>query len=177
MVLRLIERDVEMANSIIDGYLDLTYFSLYQRMRIQLLDVLQDVDLELRFGGESETLGALCREIGEIEHTYIESLRTFRQDFGYRNPDPRLEGSVAVLRAWFDDLDRDLMAAIAALSEHEIEHRRIIRSDFDEAFFAPDVKKQLDTYREALLIFYGKASVYVKAIGKPRSQQWRDWIG
>jgi hypothetical protein len=28
-----------------------------------------------------------------------------------------------------------------------------------------------------LLIFYGKVSVYMKAIGTPRSQQWRDWIG
>jgi hypothetical protein len=166
-----------MANSIIDGYLDQTYFSLYQRLRTQLLDELGDADLERRLGGESETLGSLCREIGEIEHTYVESLRTFRQDFGYRNTDPRLEHSVAALRAWFDELDRDLMAAAAALSEDNIEHRRIVRSDFDESFFAPNPKIQLDTYREALLIFYGKASVYMKALGKPRSQDWRDWIG
>jgi hypothetical protein len=43
----------------------------------------------------------LCREIGEIEYAYVESFRTFRQDFGYRNLDPRLEKSVAALSAWY----------------------------------------------------------------------------
>lgn len=166
-----------MANSIIDGYLDRTYFSLYQRLRTQLLDELVDADLEVRLGGQSESLGSLCREIGEIEHSYVESFRTFRQDFGYRNPDPRLEQSVSAIRAWFDELDRDLIAAVASLADDDIEHRRIVRSDFDEAFFAPDAKVQLDTYREALLIFYGKVSVYLKVMRKPRSQEWRDWIG
>ena len=166
-----------MTNSIIDGYLDQTYFSLYQRLRDQMMVELSDADLEVRLGGESETLGALCREIGEIEHSYVASLRTFRQDFEYRNPDPRLEHSVVALRAWFGELDRDLMAAIDALSEDDIQHRRIVRSDFDASFFAPLATTQLDTYREALLIFYGKASVYMKAIGTPRSQDWHDWIG
>ena len=31
--------------------------------------------------------------------------------------------------------------------------------------------------REALLVFYGKASVYLKAMGKERPEQMRDWIG
>jgi len=31
--------------------------------------------------------------------------------------------------------------------------------------------------REALLIFYGKVSVYAKTMGKPLSQIWDDWIG
>ena len=31
------------------------------------------------------TLGALCREMGEIEHSYIQSLKTFQQDWSYRN--------------------------------------------------------------------------------------------
>jgi hypothetical protein len=35
---------------------------------------------------------------------------------------------------------------------------------------------QLEVYKEALLIFYGKVGVYLKAMGKPRSQQWQDWI-
>ena len=166
-----------MANSIIETYLDQTYFSLYQRLRSQLMDELAEDDLEVRVGGDSETLGALCREIGEIEHAYVVSFRTFRQDFGYRNPDPRLEHSVAALRAWFDDLDQNLLTALTGLSEDDIANRRIVRSDFDESFFAPNVAVQLDTYREALLIFYGKVSVYLKAMGRPRSQDWRDWIG
>ena len=166
-----------MANSIVDGYLDESYFALYQQLRDELMEGLSDTDLEFRLGGETETIGALCREIGEIEHAYVESLRTFRQDFGYRNPDPRLEHSVDALRAWYAALDRALMAAIEALSEDDIEHRHIVRSDFDESFFAPLPKQQLDTYREALLIFYGKVSVYLRAMGKELPPHWTAWIG
>lgn len=166
-----------MANSIIDGYLDESYFELYQHLRDELMEALDDPDLDVRLGGETESLGALCREIGEIEHAYVQSLRTFRQDFGYRNPDPRLEHSVDALRTWYAELDRDLMAAIESLSDDDIERRHIVRSDFDEAFFAPLPKKQLDTYREALLIFYGKISVYLKSLGRQRSETWRSWIG
>jgi len=164
-------------NSIVGGYLDERYFPLYQQLRNQLMDLLADGDLQIRLGGESETLGALCREIGEIEHAYVESLKTFRQDFGYRNPDPRLEQSVAALKAWYADLDQALMAAIETLSEDDIERRRIVRSDFDESFFSPLPKEQLDVYREALLIFYGKVSVYLKSMGRERPQEWREWIG
>lgn len=164
-------------NSIVDGYLAESFFAEYQGLRDQLMDILTDEDLGLRLGGESVTLGALCREIGEIEHAYVESFRTFRQDFSHRNQDPRLETSVAALNAWYAQLDRDLMAAVAALSEEDIAGRRIIRGDFDEEFFSPLPKIQLDVYREALLIFYGKVSVYLRALGRPLPGQWPDWIG
>jgi hypothetical protein len=166
-----------MGNSIVDSYLVQTYFSLYQGLRDQLMDELSEADLEHRLGGETETLGMLCREIGEIQHGYVESFRTFRLDLGYRNQDPRLEHDVDALRAWFAELDRGLMTALEGLSEDDIEHRRIARSDFDVDDFSPYPRIQLDIYREALLIFYGKASVYMKALGKDRTQQWRAWIG
>jgi hypothetical protein len=164
-------------NSIIGGYLAASFFAEYQGLRDQLMGLLDDEDLALQLGGETVSLGALCREIGETEKTYVESFRTFRQDFSYHNPDPRLEHSVAALKAWYAELDRDLMAAVAALSEDDIAGRRIIRGDFDEEFFSPLPKIQLDIYREALLIFYGKVSVYLRAVGRPLPDQWRDWIG
>jgi hypothetical protein len=164
-------------NSITASYLAESFFAEYQGLRDQLMEVLVDEDLGLRLGGETASLGALCREIGEIEHTYVQSFRTFRQDFSYRNPDPGLEHSVAALKAWFAELDRELMSAVGALSEDDIAHRRIIRSDFDVAFFSPLVKVQLDVYREALLIFYGKVTVYLRAIERPLPGQWAAWIG
>ena len=89
----------EVVNSIVREHLAATYFLEYQGLRDQLLKILTDADLGFRVGNATASLGALCREIGEIEHSYVESFRTFRQDFGYRNPDPQLESSVAALSA------------------------------------------------------------------------------
>ena len=168
---------MSVSNSIVGGYLAESYFTEYQGLRDQLMDVLADEDLVQRLGGETVSLGALCREIGEIEHAYVESFRTFRQDFTYRSADPGLEHSVTALKAWYADLDRNLMAAVEALSEDDIANRRIIRGDFEEDYFSPLAKQQLDVYREALLLFYGKVSVYLRAINRPLPHQWRDWVG
>ena len=164
-------------NSIVREYLAATFFGEYQALRNQLMDILTDDDLGYRVGAAGASLGGLCREIGEIEHSYIESLSTFRQDFDYRDPDPRLQTSIAALSAWYAELDRELMRAIEGLSEDDIANRKIIRSDFGAAYPSPLPKHQLDVYREALLIFYGKASVYVQAIGKALPRKWQAWIG
>jgi hypothetical protein len=164
-------------NSIVGGYLAETFFAEYQGLRDQLMELLDDDDLRLTLGGTTASLGALCREIGEIEHAYVVSFRSFRQDFSYRDPNPGLERSVVALTAWYAELDRDLMLAVAALTEEDIESRRIVRGDFAEDYFSPLPKQQLDVYREALLIFYGKVSVYLRSVERPLPERWRDWIG
>ncbi len=164
-------------NSIVREHLPATYFGEYQALRDQLMELLTDDDLAYRIGGATASLGELCREIGEIERSYIDAFKTFRQDFGYRNPDPRLQSSVAALASWYMELDRELMAAVEQLSEDDIANRRIVRSDFDIDDFSPLPKVQLDVYREALLIFYGKVSVYLRAMGKRLPPHWQEWIG
>ena len=164
-------------NSIVREYLSATFFREYQALRDQLMEILTDDDLNYRVGASAASLGALCREIGDIEHSYIESFRTFRQDFEYRNADARLERSVTALSSWYQELDQELLAAVEGLSEDDIANHAIVRSDFDVAYFSPLPKDQLDVYREALLIFYGKASIYLKAIGTPLPPQWQEWIG
>jgi hypothetical protein len=143
-----------------------------QALRNQLMEILNDEDLGYSPGGENLTLGELCREMGEVEHAYIESFKTFQQDFSYRNQEPGLEGSVQRLATWFGELDGALRAALEALSEDDIQNRVIDRGG---GFVLPPTV-QLHIYREALLIFYGKVSVYLKAMGKARPQQWQDWI-
>ncbi len=147
-------------------------FEMYQSLRNQLLETLTDDDLGYQLGGENPTLGALCREMGEVEHAYIESFKTFSQDFSYRNQTPGLEGSVENLSAWFEALDGELKVVIEGLSEDDIKNRTIDRGgDF---ILPPQI--QLEVYKEALLIFYGKVSVYLKAMGKRRPKQWQEWI-
>ena len=80
---------------------------------------------------------------------------------------------MAGLRAWYEQLDAELYAAVAALSDEDVASRRIDRG---HGFMVPaDV--QLHIYQEALIIFYGKATVYLKLLDKPTSEQWQHWIG
>lgn len=157
-------------NSIMQEYYGL--FELYQNLRRQLMTSLTDEDLAFTPGGDNMPLGALCREIGETEVAYIRSFETFTQDFSYRVDDPTLETSVARLSAWFAELDAELKNTVAGLSEQDLADRVIDRGG---GFTLPP-RIQLEVYKEALLIFYGKAAVYLKAMGKPQSEQWEHWI-
>ena len=162
-------------NSHLRDHLAATWFAEYQDLRTQLMGVLGDDDLAFRPGRATFTFGHLCREIGEIEYSYIEAIRTFRQDFEWRNPDPRSERSVAALSSWFADLDKDLQAAIEAVTDDDAANRRFIRADIPD--FSPLLPQELDIYREALLIFYGKASIYLRAMGRELPGDWQAWIG
>jgi DinB superfamily len=164
-------------NSLVRDHLPATFFAEYQQLRDQLTELLADDDLAFRPGPGAFSLGELCREIGDIEHSYVVALRTFRQDFEWRNPDPEVERSVAVLAAWYAELDLDLLAAIAALTEEDIATRRIKRGDFGVDDFSPLAAQELDIYREALLIFYGKVSVYLRVMDRELPRHWQEWIG
>lgn len=147
-------------------------FRLYQRLRAQLMERLYDSDLEFSPGGANPSLGQLCVEIGDIQQAYIDSFRTFRLTFDSRRDDPATATSVERLKLWYSELDAALYEALAALTDEEIAGRRIDRGHGFEV--SPGV--QLEIYKEALLIFYGKVSVYMKALGREISDQWDDWI-
>jgi hypothetical protein len=159
-------------NSIMTGYY-LPAFQEYQVLREQLIAALTDADLGYTPGGTNPPLGVLCREIGEVEQAYIDSFKTFVLDFSYRNTTPGLATSVAQLAAWYANLDADLKATIAGLSEEDISSRLVDRG----GDFKLPLQIQLNVYQEALLIFYGKAVVYLKAMGKPLPERMQEWIG
>lgn len=122
-------------------------------------------------GGGLPDVGELCREIGEVERGYIESFRTFRYDLGYRH-DTAVSGSVERLAAWYEELDRDLWEVLEGLEEADLA-RRVDRG----GGFTPAATVQFHIYREALLIFYAKADVYLKALGRRVAGDWQSWIG
>ena len=140
-------------------------------MRIQLLDALQDADLGFNPGGQNVTLGALCRESGEVQYTYNQSLRTLTQDWSSRNDEAGLEGSVAQLKAWYQTLDGETKAIVEALSDDDL------RKTVDRGGYQMPFDFQLDAYLQALLIFFGKITVYLKAMNKSLPGQMRDYIG
>lgn len=140
-------------------------------MRSQLLDTMSDADLTFNPGGQNITLGALCREIGEIEHAYIQSLKTFKQDWSYRNTEAGLESSVARLKAWYQTLDEEMKETVSAFSDEDL------NKTVDRNGFTTPLEMQLDVYLQALLIFFGKATVYFKAMNKPLPQTIQEYIG
>lgn len=140
-------------------------------MRDELLDTLTDADMAFNPGGANMTFGALWRELGEIEHSYVQSLRNFTQDFDYRNSEAGLDGSVARTKAWLQALDAEMKATLEGYSADDWK-KQIVRPGFEA-----QVETQMDIYLQALLIFFGKASIYMKAMNKPLTDSVRDWIG
>jgi hypothetical protein len=161
---------IKTENSLVTG--DFGILHQTQAIRDQIVDVLSDDDLAYRFPN-CPSLGELCREMGETEQAYVESYKTFKLALRYGGSDPALATDLAALKAWYAQLDHDLDAAIAALSEDDVQNRRIERP----GEYPFPARVQLYCYREALLIFYGRAVMYLWALGKPISEQTRAWIG
>jgi hypothetical protein len=64
----------------------------------------------------------------------------------------------------------------AALSRFTSDELRVDRIDRGHGFVAsPFVQHQV--YREAVYIFYGKLSVYLKALETDPGAEWAAWVG
>ncbi len=144
-----------------------------QHLRYYLLDLLTDEDLAYKLPGDNPTLGALCREIGELEYMYIQSFKTFKHDWSYQHPDPEVATRTERLRAWYRALDDEFDAILGAFSEDDLHNKMIDRA----RGFQPSLFVQFHIYREAVLMFYAKASVYLKALQKSVNEEWQLGIG
>jgi uncharacterized damage-inducible protein DinB len=141
-------------------------------MRAQAIDMLDDADLAFNPGGQNMTLGALCREMGETEHSYLESFKTLKQDWSYHNEEARLEGSIARLKFWYQTLDDEMKSVVSAFSDEDL--ARIVEREGTPTW---PVETQLEVYLQALLIFFGKLTIYLKALDKPLPKEFMDYIG
>ncbi|MGH2515523.1 MAG: hypothetical protein ACRDHP_07690 [Ktedonobacterales bacterium] len=141
------------------------------KVRFELLHDLSDDDLRFNPGGANITLGALFRESGDIEHSYIQSLKTLLQDWSYSNTDPGIETSVEQLTVWFQALDDELKAAVASFSDDDL------LKTIDRGGFMVPVDMQLDIYLQALLIIFGKVSVYFRAMNRSLPENFQAFIG
>lgn len=156
-------------NSIVKQEFDILHET--EAIRNDLMDMLSDADLQQKLPAANPTLGELCVESGQVQQSYTDSIRTFKQNWGYKPVEAGMAQSVDRLKAWYAELDSDMDAAFSALSEDDVQSRTI-----DRGFPAP-VRTQLHIYREALLIFYAKAVVYLHALDKPLPQKMAEWIG
>ena len=141
-------------------------------MRDEVLDLLTDAELAYTPGGDNLQLGELIRQMGEVEHSYLQGLKTFTQNWEYHNTDAGLESSVSGLAAWFQELDAELLAVVSAFTDDDLA-RVVLR---EESGYTMQVEMVLDVYIQALLIFFGKAVVYLKAMEKPLPDSVKEWI-
>lgn len=140
-------------------------------LRTQLLDILTDTDLAHLLPG-NPSLGELCCEAGRHDEIYIESFRTFVLDWSPRRAPHGAQTQVEVLREWYASSDDSLKTALTALSEEDLQGKTIARQGY-----AVPVGVQFHIYRESILIFCGKASVYLNSLGRRLPPQWQQWIG
>ena len=69
-------------------------------------------------------------------------------------------------------MDAELKTILEAFSDEDLDKIRI-----DRHGWPVPTQQNLDIYKEALLIFCGKAWVHLLALGKPLPEQWADWLG
>lgn len=159
-----------MSNSIVQNQFNVLKETM--ALRDQLMEIVSDGDLAYNPGGDAKSLGVLCREMGEVEYGYIQSFKDFKLDFAYRYPDATIANSVSGLKAWFAELDTELLTTLENLSEETIQNQHI-----DRGGWSLPVTVQLHVYREGLLIFAGKVSIYLQLLQKTFPEQWQSWIG
>ena len=144
-----------------------------QNLRYELLETLTADDLAYKLPGDNPTLGELCREMGDLEHSYIQSFTTRRHDWSAQHHGPGLATSVERLTAWYTRLDDEFETVVRAFSEEELHTTHINRGHG----VVVSAYVQFQIFREAVLMFYAKASVYLKALQKPVSDQWKAGVG
>ena len=142
-------------------------------MRDLLLTVFSDADLSYTLPGDNPSLGAVLVEMGHVEGVYTSSWQTGVLDWSARPlPDPP-SMTIAALRTWFADQDSAMKRMLDAFSDEELHTPAIRRAD--DFVVSPFVQHEI--YREAVYIFYGKLSVYLRALERDAGPQWAAWVG
>lgn len=144
----------------------------YQDLKDELVALVSDEDLKHTLAG-SPSLGDLCKEMGETQQSYINSFRPpYKLNFQYKHADAAVASSVSALAAWWASLDGEMKSILDAFTDEDLDTIRVGRG----TWMVP-TQQNLDIYKEALLIFCGKAWVHLHALGKKMPEQWEEWIG
>ncbi len=143
---------------------------LYLPMRGHILDALKDEDLSFQ-PKNLPSFSDILIQIGEWQGGYLDGFRNFSQDFSYRNEDPERATSLAKLRSWYEGMDEEIEAAIEMMSDEDVENRGIDRGGWEAS-----VEWNLRIWQECLVIFYTKALVSFKLMGKEVPESVAQWI-
>jgi hypothetical protein len=82
-----------------------------------------------------------------------------------------VEGSVANLKEWFSKLDAEMKGIVSGFSDEDF------KKDVERGSgYTMPLELQLDVYLQALLIFFGKATIYFKAMSKPLPPAVQEYV-
>ena len=141
-------------------------------MRGGALERLSDADLRFSPGGDNLTLGELFKQLGEHQHSYVQSLVTLKQEWSYRTDEAGIATSVAQLKRWFEQLDAEMNEMLNRFDESDLQ--KLV--DRTNGSIRPIIS-QLDIYLQTMLIFFGKVVVYFRAMQKPLPPSIAEYIG
>jgi len=144
--------------------------NLYLPIRTGILDALTDEDLAFK-PELLPSIGDACVQIGEWQAAYLGGFKTFKQDFTYRNDNPNRAKSVQELRKWYEFMDGEIMAAIEAMSDEDIENKKI-----DRGGWLASVEWSLRIWQECLIIYYTKMLFYFKLMEREVPKGLAQWI-
>ena len=145
----------------------------HHSMRDHLLTVVSEADLAYKLPGQNPTLGELLVELGNVQGADTHSFETLTLDWRHRHVPPPVPITIASLQTWFVAQDDAMRKALSRFTNEEAQIDQIDRG---HGFIAsPFVQVQI--YREAVYIFYGKLSVYLKALERDAGEEWAAWVG
>lgn len=153
-------------NRLIQSQLELLKQTL--NLRDEVLRSIGDADLAYRLPG-NPSLGELILELGTAEAAYARSFRDFILRFDIQAPAGLT--TPAALRDWFAVLDEGLLDSLSELDDEDLERR------IDRGGWSLSLEANFHVFREAVLIFAAKATLYLQALGKPLPKQLESWNG
>ena len=145
---------------------------LSHTLRDEVFRGLSDADLDFSPGGTAPTLRGLLLEQADVQAAYAESFRTLKLKFGEATPAGHQ--SIQELRERFAGLDAELIAALETLSDDDLR-----RPHDPRGLKAPGytVETSYYTYRESVLIFAARASVYLRALNREVPTLMKSFVG
>ena len=140
-----------------------------QKLRHDVLDAISDEDLTHTLGGDTLSLGDLLLQQGRWEDDYVQAWHTLEMRHTSRSA-PEHQ-TVTGFRTWFHSIEQSIRATLEAMSDEELS-RPVKRGSH-----SVPLEITAYTYRESLIIFAGKASLYLRSLKRPVSAHLTSFVG
>ena len=139
-------------------------------VRDQALALVEEADMAFALEG-SPTLGDLIRQMGDVQVAYTGAFASRKIDWATSADGRDGVTSGADAAAWFAGLDQAFKDAVGAVADEDL--AAMVERDG----WSYPITAHFHTYREAVLIFFGKLDLYLRALGKTRPDEWAAWVG